>query len=330
MSAAEGYKAPAVRIPIQIVSCAPTPTFLYSTTPNTSFIRMRPSSRLLVPTLTILSWSMERAYASFRPPAQSIYNRQVRSADYSTSTRPSYDGGSSATPPGTDTPSTSKSSSSAPQTSKRAFFSTADRQVPDYDSTFGKVYSGSITPRPGIAQDLAPRHALRKSRRSDNKPKARSSPVPQVLATRDVHRQTRSGGDQQRHRAHTKDSGYRRKKRTPRRHRTRSRGGRKNLELHALKERKGAVRRSDSINLRTLHIARGINRGAHAVDPTPSLPAGRKSVPAMLPSQGLGPSSAPAPKDASVPKSATVTFVTPDKDNFSPGSGSQVVNTGGS
>ncbi|KAH0589519.1 hypothetical protein H2248_005257 [Termitomyces sp. 'cryptogamus'] len=67
----------------------PSPTLLSSTKPNTLLSRMRPSSRL-VSTLTIFSWSLESTYASFRTPDRSLYRRQFRTADWSTSIRPSH------------------------------------------------------------------------------------------------------------------------------------------------------------------------------------------------------------------------------------------------
>ncbi|KAH0589516.1 hypothetical protein H2248_005254 [Termitomyces sp. 'cryptogamus'] len=54
------------------------------------FSRMRPSSRLLVPALTIFCWSLESTYASFHNPGRSLYRRQFSTTDYSTSIRPSH------------------------------------------------------------------------------------------------------------------------------------------------------------------------------------------------------------------------------------------------
>ncbi|KAG6917319.1 hypothetical protein DXG01_002977 [Tephrocybe rancida] len=294
---------------------------------------MRPSSRLLVPALTVLTWSVEAAYSSFRPPAQSLYRRQVRSADYSTSSRPSYEGTNSASSPESDASSPSRPGPTTPPTSdktKRDGISTTNfryselasrskRRSSDDNDTYFKAYSGSDKPSSGIDQDVSTPDIHRQTPRSDFGQKKRSFSAVQNLSTRDIHRQTRSDNGQKLRRSggvthsYTKQIGYKNKKSTSaasRHHKEHAREGRKGVELHSLKEKKslGAIRRSD-FDLGTLHIARGIQQPqAHAADLTPSSEAS-KSLPGA---QGQQPSIPRQSEGTGAPKSMTVTFNTPE------------------
>ncbi|KAG6844707.1 hypothetical protein H0H87_004583 [Tephrocybe sp. NHM501043] len=291
---------------------------------------MRPSCRVLIPALTILSWSIESTYASFRPPERGIRNlrRQVRAADYSTS-RPSYDNGNNTASSQSDSPSGYRPSPNAPQPSPKTRRSfpvgtnmRIERRGPGGDSAYLKVYDGDHSS--SVADE--DRDVPRKPRHPDDQSKKRSFSVMQALATRDIHLPTPSGGEKK---GRSKNTGHKHKRSTSsvsRRHKSSTHSGRKNLELHSLKEKKDVIRRSVPVELTMLHIARGLKvsdvpstssiSDAGKTAPVPATPSSHQGIP-PLPASAPATPPVPGKDNAQVPKHAEVAFNTPDKDSIS-------------
>ncbi|KAG5350340.1 hypothetical protein C0989_011507 [Termitomyces sp. Mn162] len=209
---------------------------------------MRPSSRLLVPALTIFCWSFESTYASFRPPGRSLYRRQFRTADYSTSIRSSHNPSNGVKLPETDTSSAPRSGSDAPQTSvktrrllpyhpKSQLLGSAQEKRPSYreDRTYIESYDGPHSD-----------HGL--------------SPYPYAQAFGRRHPPPTNAGHNF-HSIHVRDALH--KRTTPSAAQHKSRGMNDEVTSHSLdnhEKRLDSVRRSASIDLNTLHIARGIQK----------------------------------------------------------------------
>ncbi|KAG6810917.1 hypothetical protein H0H92_009812 [Tricholoma furcatifolium] len=201
---------------------------------------MRPSFRLVLPALTILTWSIEAAYASYPRPAQDIYKRQVRSADYATAPHPSHP--NPATPPAADPPSASRAAVSEPAQSsdkaktKRSFLTGARSQLPRSLSGV-PLRAGRIHTRDsrGVHYNDVDYHQRGSKKSGKNISKMDAS-------------------DPQRKHGHTHGVQL---------HELNEKGrkstGRKGVKLHSLKEREGRdiSRPSASTKLDTLHIARG-------------------------------------------------------------------------
>ncbi|KAG6874488.1 hypothetical protein C0995_010398 [Termitomyces sp. Mi166 len=236
-----------------VLSFYPPPSF--STTPKTPFTGMRPSSRLLVPALTILCWSLESAYASFRPPGQGLYKRQFRTADYST--RPLHNPSNGTKSPETDTSSPPHSGSDVPpQTSAKTRRSPHD-----------------------IKSQLPGSSHLREKRQSSNE----ASTYAEYNESRPSHGFGPSTGNKS-HSMHVRDAFN---KRTTSFTAQRKSDTNNDMTTHSL----DPVRRSVPVDINTLHIARAMQKfqpPIQAVDPSPPLSHSRKATSGVSSVSGQG------------------------------------------
>ncbi|KAG6850143.1 hypothetical protein H0H93_000528 [Arthromyces matolae] len=271
---------------------------------------MRPSSRFLIPALTIICWTVDSAYASVRPSAQSLYKRGVHAPDYATSSRPTtYDPSTtnSGTPKSPESESPSSVSRTASDTSEKPKSPSDNHrrslsrksQVPpadyrkakrdDEDSnepTSLKFYDDSNPIKSShsnvSARDLVRRRAFFSSgntmKRADSQPRFGNTPTPMPAQRKSTPAETvvaRSPSEE------TKQPG-----------------------LHAR-----------SVDLSTLHIARGLRgRALEAASPLTNALGKSPLKGAGLPAAQASPPGVGSTPDTQTPNSISTTVGLPNGD----------------